>query len=345
MLSRNIQYSQENKVKAMQISGINNKALGIGKSAVRKQHEITIIEAGNLWNKLLARYDLIEDILILMNYVKDEELRKETQILLKKFSRQTQQLEKVMAEYSVPLMPQPATEIKISDDIPSITDRYIFVRIFYDINRFLPVHIVAFVQSTSSKLRKMFKEFLLEEMDIYDSFQDLGLKKNWLQIQPEYKNNKNVGQKNPTIKEAAQMWLKLTARYGTFEFTNYMANLSTGPDLKAAIAIGQGVLKKQSSELEKMMQKYAVPLPEKPPGAESTAQPIDAISDRYVYRQIFRGIQSFLPIHMVAFQESSTPAVQKKFKSLLIEEINIYDKFISYGILKGWVFKPPSFKG
>lgn len=94
-----------------------------------------------------------------------------------------------------------------------------------------------------------------------------------------------------------------------------------------------------------MMQKNAVPLPPKPPAAESTAHPIDTIADRYVYRQVFRGIQSFLPIHMVAYQESNTPGVKQMFKNLLIEEINIYDKFITYGLLKGWVLKPPSFKG
>ncbi|WP_066633130.1 DUF3231 family protein [Desulfolucanica intricata] len=298
-----IYYSSKNKVKNMNISGI----IDIGKSAVRKQHEITIIEAGNMWNKLLARYDFTESILILMNYVKDKELRKEAQILLKKISRQTHQLEKVMTEYSVPLMPQPASEFKISEDKASITDRYIFGRIFYGIKRFLPVHIVAFAQSTSSQVRKMFKGFLLEEMDIYDSLQDFGLKRNWLQTQPEYKSEKNSGQENPTVMEVAQMWVKLTARYRTIEFTNYMANYSTDPDLKAAIVIGQGILKEQASDLEKMMQKYAVPLPGKPPEAESTARPIDAISDRYVYRQIFRGIQSFLPIHMVAFQESNIP--------------------------------------
>lgn len=141
------------------------------------------------------------------------------------------------------------------------------------------------------------------------------------------------------------MWIKLIERYEAVEFTNYMANISSDADLKAVIAIGQSTLKEQNAELEKLMQKNAVPLPPKPPAAESTAHPIDTIADRYVYRQVFRGIQSFLPIHMVAYQESNTPGVKQMFKNLLIEEINIYDKFITYGLLKGWVLKPPSFKG
>lgn len=140
------------------------------------------------------------------------------------------------------------------------------------------------------------------------------------------------------------MWDKLIARYETIEFTNYMLNLTTDPDLKAVIIIGQDTIKKQILKLEKMMQKFAVPLPGKPPETENTAYSLDAISDKYIFRQIYKGIQSFLPLHMVAFEESNTPTVRKNFKFLLTEEINIYESFISYGLLKGWVYKPPSFK-
>jgi len=329
----------------MKASGIVDMASDVVKSAVSRQDEITVVEAGNMWNKLLARYDSIENILVLMNYVKDEDLRKETQIVLKKIRQQSEQLAKLMAEYSVSTIPRPASEIKISVGEPSFTDRYIFASIFQNIKWLLPVHIVSFIQSTSPKVRKMFKGFLLEEMDMYDRLRDFGLKKNWLQSYPEYEGGENKSQEKPSIMEVAQMWSKLAARYKTMEFTNHMVNLARDPDLTAAIVMGQDTLKEQITELEKMLQKYVSPLPARPPEAEKATRPVDAIPDRYIFRQIFRGIQSFLPLHMVAYQESNTPAVRKEFKKLLVEEINIYDKFVSYGLLKGWVFKPPSFKG
>ena len=179
----------------MGVSGIVDMAPDVVKSAASKQDEITVVEAGNMWNKLLARYDFIESILVLVNYIKDEDLRKETQIVLKKIRRQSEQLEKIMAEYSVSLMPRPASEIKITDGSTSITDRYIFGRIFNSIKWLLPVHIVSFEQSTSPKLRKMFKGFLLEEMDMYDRLRDFGLKKNWLQSYPG-KVGKSARRKN-----------------------------------------------------------------------------------------------------------------------------------------------------
>ncbi|HHX77940.1 MAG TPA: DUF3231 family protein, partial [Firmicutes bacterium] len=164
-------------MKNMKGPGVINIAADLGKSVVRKQHDVTV-EAGNMWNKLLARYDFIESVLVMSNYIKDEELQKVMQTVLKKVKRQTQQLEKVMAEHAVALMPQPASEIKISEGVPSFTDRYVFLRIFHSIKRVLPVHIVSFEQSTSPVIREMFKGFLLEEMDMYDDLRNFGLKKN-----------------------------------------------------------------------------------------------------------------------------------------------------------------------
>lgn len=180
----------------MKASGIVDMASDVVKSAVSRQDEITVVEAGNMWNKLLARYDSIENILVLMNYVKDEDLRKETQIVLKKIRQQSEQLAKLMAEYSVSTIPRPASEIKISVGEPSFTDRYIFARIFQNIKWLLPVHIVSFIQSTSPKVRKMFKGFLLEEMDMYDRLRDFGLKKTGCSLTLSTKVGKTNHRKN-----------------------------------------------------------------------------------------------------------------------------------------------------
>ena len=75
-----------------------------GKTTEKEQYEISAAEAGNMWNKLAARYDLLESIMVLMNFVKDEDLRKEMQNLLKKIKQQVVKLEKVMAEHAFPYL-------------------------------------------------------------------------------------------------------------------------------------------------------------------------------------------------------------------------------------------------
>ena len=191
------------KVGSMKIPGIVDKLADLGKTTQYKQHEISAAEAGNMWNKLVARYDLTESIMIKMNYIKDADLEKEVRYLLKKINRQIIELEKVMAEHAVSLALQPASEIKITENISSVTDRYIYIRIYQSLKRFLPVHMVAFQQSTSPKLREMFKTFLLEEMDLFERFQDFGRKSNLLPPQPEYVNKKLVERIKPTVMEAA----------------------------------------------------------------------------------------------------------------------------------------------
>ena len=74
-----------------------------------------------------------------------------------------------MAEHAVSLALQPASEIKITENISSFTDRYIFIRII-KASKIFAVHIVAFQQSTTPRLREMFKTFLLEKWNYSKSF-------------------------------------------------------------------------------------------------------------------------------------------------------------------------------
>ena len=154
------------------------------------------------------------------------------------------------------------------------------------------------------------------------------------------------GQEKASIVEAAQMWNKLNARYTTMELTYLLRGFVRDTDFKAVIAKGISALEKQAAELEAMLRKYAVaPMPAKPPIEKYAIRPLDGITDRYTFRRIFAGIQSFLPIHELAFQQSRTPQIRKKFKELLAEEIDIYDAFFMYGQLKGWIARPPSLNG
>lgn len=307
------------------------------KSAGKKEHKITAMDAANLWNHLTARYDMTENKMIMLDYAKDKKLHKQLKDIFKHVNRQARKLEKEMAEHAVVLPPRPPADIKFTEQIPlSMTDLFICKRVFDSIQWFLPAHMTAFQQSTSPTLREMFKNFFLQELDIFERFQDFGIAKNWLQTPPEYRSAHTEGRDKPTIMEVAQLWGRLNARYDTIEFTNYMANHAKDPDFKAAIAVGQAMLNKHASELEETMLEYGLPLPARPPAAEKTAKPVDAVSDQYIFRHILKGIQSYLPVHVVAFQNSSTPSLRKKFKSVLTEELDVYDRFFTYGQLKGW---------
>ena len=64
-------YFSETKVTGVKTTGVISGASDLGKTAQREQQRVTVVEAGNMWNKLLARYDFMESLLIFMNFVKD----------------------------------------------------------------------------------------------------------------------------------------------------------------------------------------------------------------------------------------------------------------------------------
>ena len=204
--------------------------------------------------------------MILLNFIKDENLEKEVRYILKRINRQIIELEKVMAEHAVSLALQPASEIKITENISSFTDRYIFIRIYQSLKRFLPVHIVAFQQSTTPRLREMFKTFLLEEMELFEKFQDFGRKSNLLPSQPEYVSEKiRTGKtychgSSPDVEQIElQVGNDLSYQlYGKF---------ARDSDLKAAITFGQHDPQTYSGA-GKTNEKFAIPVLSQPPESE-----------------------------------------------------------------------------
>jgi len=92
------------------------------------------------------------------------------------------------------------------------------------------------------------------------------------------------------------------------------------------------------------MMTYGIPLPTRPPKLLQATVNIEAITDRYIFRRIFRGIQSFLPTHTMALMHSTSPKIRELFLNFLIQELKLYDKFIEYGKFKSYEIKPPVYK-
>ncbi len=148
-----------------------------------------------------------------------------------------------------------------------------------------------------------------------------------------------------SVSEVWHLWELTSARYDVLQQTQLYENLCEDKDFKLVIASGLKTLKEQVKRKEKIMVKYGIPLPERPPSSTSFIQRSDEINDRYIYRQIFRGIQGFLHIHSSSVSQATDPTIRKLFIDLLKEEVDIFDSYAEYGKLKGWIADPPSLKG
>lgn len=143
--------------------------------------------------------------------------------------------------------------------------------------------------------------------------------------------------------EVYELWDLLRSRYDVYYRTQVLESQVSDQDLKIVVAQGLKILTRQIEKLEKLLLTYGVPLPEKPPEDVTETTKVGSITDKYIYRNIFAGIGSFLPIHLSALIKSSSPVIRQALKEMLIEEIEIYDSYFEYGKLKNYLDFPPKF--
>jgi len=144
--------------------------------------------------------------------------------------------------------------------------------------------------------------------------------------------------------EAGHLWHLLTSRYDVIEITQVLQNFANDPDLKLVLNEGLKFLKRQVADLENFMSHYGLPLPKKPPANSNTSIKVEVITDEYIFRRVFSGIQSFIPVYGTAMIQTTSAKLREKFLNFLNDELKLYDKLLVYGQLKGWVLEPPAYR-
>ncbi|AGL01088.1 DUF3231 family protein [Desulfoscipio gibsoniae] len=151
-------------------------------------------------------------------------------------------------------------------------------------------------------------------------------------------------QKMINVSEVFHIWNHLVQRYNVIHLTSLLEAFASDPDLKIILASGKKTLGKHVSLLEKEMMTYGIPLPNRPPKYTKSTVNIEGITDRFIFRRVLRGIQSFLPTHTMALIHSTSPQIRELFITFLIEELKLYDGLLEYGKLKTYEVKPPIYK-
>jgi hypothetical protein len=151
-------------------------------------------------------------------------------------------------------------------------------------------------------------------------------------------------QREINVSEVYHLWNHLVQRYNVIYVTEILETYVRDDDLLMILHLGKKTLYKNVKVLEKEMLEYGIPLPIRPPKQTPKTINLEQISDRYIFRRILRGIQSFLPTHIMAFVHSSSPKIRDLFMEYMIEEMKLYDKFLEYGKIKSYEIKPPAYK-
>ena len=144
-------------------------------------------EAYVLWTQVQARYDGLEMAEIFINFADDTDLKALIETgLTTVIYPQIKKLEDFMTHYKIPLPPRPPKNVNIIKNTQVFRDEGIFRTIYDTSQAALLVHSKAINICTNDLLRKMFANFLNDEIQIQDNLVKYGIIKGWIHSAPAY---------------------------------------------------------------------------------------------------------------------------------------------------------------
>ena len=103
----------------------------IGKAETAVKPEIGILEAGLLWDFLVARYNCVEKTQLYISQTHDKEFKKILSYGLKySLEDQVNKVEDQMNKYKIPLPERPPKSVNTENSTVIYKDRYIFQEVF-----------------------------------------------------------------------------------------------------------------------------------------------------------------------------------------------------------------------
>ena len=309
----------------------------------KRQGNIDIREAYNLWDLLNSKYLSKEKLYVLNNMVHDLDFKMLISMFQKTLDENISILEKKMEDYAIksPDRNRKAVTLPLGSQI--ITDEVISLDIFL----YLQEHIenlskVMRSMVTNDSVRAVLKKMTIKTINETDTIMQYLTLKGWISVPPMYKHiPKNVKEKL-CVAEAANLWDHVTLRYDNIKTTEYFLSAVHDVDFKGMLTMGLNILNKQVKKLEDELQHFGIPLPKRPGKVTLTLGNTEVLSDDYMYRILANALQGAAIFHAQSYKECAVnDRIRKIFKQLLIDEINFIDQFIKYGKVKGWLNPVP----
>ncbi len=171
----------------MKFTRIGEKIGYLGKKPKEKAAMISIGEAYSIWTTLVYRYDALMTTKILGSFVKDEDLKRVVQRGLTILESQREQLEELAKEFNIPMPARPPESANVAADISTLTDELIYREIYSGLGDMMFKHVSSFQRAHGSRIRKVFRNFIETEMELYDSFYEYGKLKAYLNETPSFR--------------------------------------------------------------------------------------------------------------------------------------------------------------
>jgi len=319
--------------------------INLGSKAEAKQSMLNVEEAFCLWDLATVKYTGIDMVQIWYIFAHDPELKMILKRTVDKLKKQAKDLEKELKKYSINGPDRPRANINSATNSEILTDENLGRYLLLSMQEEVEVLFKAVRNSTTNDaLRAMFIKFLTSVIDDLDSLIKYLKLKGWVGIPPLYPNIPANTKDKADAGEIFHLWDHLTFRYDNIYQTQYWYEHAKDVDFKLLLKKGlQDNLKVQVEGLEKELSKFGVPLPSQPPAVLASTG-MTNIEDSYMYRMLYTGMVGAAWMHALALKQCFTnDRLRGIFRDLLVQEINIIDKMILFGKVKGWLGIVPQY--
>lgn len=303
---------------------------------------IDIQTAYNIWSQLVIQYESLESMQVLGNFVHDSDLQAALRVLSQTYEHQVTVLEKEIKRYKLKTLTRPPKS-KTSAQVQVITDRFVFTATLNDqLCQLFSLGRAIRSTLTSDRIREMFRGFLLEHSAQFTRFFKYGKIKAWENVTPAYKTPGTKQNEPLSLNGVYHIWNHLRMRYQQLELTLFYENMVHDQDFRAGLVMAGRTLEGQIKTLENLAEKFEIPMPQCNPASMEVPVDPESVEDRFIYQQIFLGVDAMVELHtraLVEIQRNSN--VRKVFLKLLKEELTAFDRMVKYGKLKEWLELPP----
>lgn len=144
--------------------------------------------AGDLWNHLCRRYDHMRKTEFYDALAHDLDFKIVIDLGLNTLKEQINILEKECQKFGIPLPKRPSEVIIAPVSTDLINDDQMYRDIFLGLQGAALLHISAYKQcKLNDRIRNLFKQMIIQELDFFEIFLKYGKTKGWLHPAPSYK--------------------------------------------------------------------------------------------------------------------------------------------------------------
>lgn len=309
------------------------------------QTELNCQEAFTIWDMLRKLYHEREKMDLYNNYVHDIDFKAILGSIKNTSGKVIEYLEKQSKNFSVPSPPVGVAAIRSNGRAQDLRDEFIAHDVFTDLQSSVEFLLRSLRGAqTHDSLRSFFVNTLKDNVKIMNNMITYLKLKGWINTPPVYPNIPAEVTEQIDVTEAFHLWNLLAFRYMNIHFTKFITAITSSVDFKALLIAGQSILEKQEQALEKECLHFGIPLPVHPPKVVVASTNDNQIPDENIYNDLLGGIINATFQHGIAVKECITNTrIRAMFEKLFMEEIDIEDKLLKYGKLKGYIQLSPRF--